>query len=341
MPDLPVRPDLRQLRIQAKDLLRRARAGDGAARARIEAVSGRLQLSSAQLAIAREYGFPSWPRLKAEVDRRELLNRRDVAGLRALFAEHPELATENLEHWCDHPRGASPLGYIAMLRFDAPRLGLEPIADGTDQVARLLVEAGARVEGDEQDRETPLITAASYGDAAVARVLIEAGADLEVAAADDAGGVPGGTALLHAAVFGNTEVVDLLAAAGARVDGVVLAAAVGDVSTCLTDATPLEERVRALTMAAGHDRVAVIEQLLAAGTPVDSVDAWGWTALQAAAENGRPASVRTLLAAGADPARRDADRGLTPLEWSRRRVADHGSSARHEEVERLLLEAAG
>ncbi len=63
--------------------------------------------------------------------------------------------------------------------------------------------------------ETPLITAASYGDAAVAQVLIEAGADLDVVASDDAGGVPGGTALRHAVVFGMTEAVKVLLAAGA------------------------------------------------------------------------------------------------------------------------------
>ena len=114
MPDLPVRVDLRQLRIQAKELLKQAREGDDAALARIEAVSGELMLTSAQLAIAREYGFPSWTRLKTEVERRELLNRRDLAGLGALLDEHPELAVESLEHWCDHRRGATPLGYMAV-----------------------------------------------------------------------------------------------------------------------------------------------------------------------------------------------------------------------------------
>jgi ankyrin repeat protein len=61
----------------------------------------------------------------------------------------------------------------------------------------------------------------------------------------------------------------------------------------------LDQCVRALTMAAGHDRVAVIEALLEAGTPVNAVDAWGSTALQAATENGRTASVAALAAAGA------------------------------------------
>jgi hypothetical protein len=59
---LPVRPDLDQLRHQAKDLLHTARRGDPDALARIRAVSGRIILSSAQLAIAREYGFASWAR---------------------------------------------------------------------------------------------------------------------------------------------------------------------------------------------------------------------------------------------------------------------------------------
>ena len=61
MPDLPARPDLGQLRHQAKDLLRAADRGDPGAVARIRAVSNRLILSSAQLALAREYGFAAGP----------------------------------------------------------------------------------------------------------------------------------------------------------------------------------------------------------------------------------------------------------------------------------------
>jgi len=232
---------------------------------------------------------------------RDALSSCDLARIGAFLAERPELAAAKLEDWCDHPRGVTPLAYIAMLRFDAERLGLPQDIDGTGDVARMLLAAGAPVEGDPDDSETPLITAASYGDADVARALIEAGADIEAVAADDAGGVPGGTALLHAGVFGMTDVVDVLVASGARVHGIVEAAAAGDVSGFLADETPLDQRVRALTMAAGHDRVAVIETLLAAGTPVDAIDAWGTTALQAATENGRTASAAVLVAAGATP----------------------------------------
>ena len=70
MPQLPGRPDLDQLRHQAHDLRRAAAGGDSAALRRLRAVSDRVTLSAAQLAIAREYGHPSWARLKAEVERR-------------------------------------------------------------------------------------------------------------------------------------------------------------------------------------------------------------------------------------------------------------------------------
>jgi hypothetical protein len=70
MPELPDRPDLDQLRRQARELLRAAANGEPHAVTRLSAVSDRIVLSAAQLAVAREYGFPSWPALKAEVERR-------------------------------------------------------------------------------------------------------------------------------------------------------------------------------------------------------------------------------------------------------------------------------
>ena len=70
---LPASPSLEHLRKAAKDLMRAHRAGDDAARARVAAQHPRpgepLKLSGAQLVVAREHGFPSWPRLRAYVDR--------------------------------------------------------------------------------------------------------------------------------------------------------------------------------------------------------------------------------------------------------------------------------
>jgi hypothetical protein len=70
MSELPGRPNLDQLRRQARELLRAAADGQPSALTRIRAISERVSLSAAQLAVAREYGFASWPALHAEVERR-------------------------------------------------------------------------------------------------------------------------------------------------------------------------------------------------------------------------------------------------------------------------------
>ncbi len=308
MPDLPPRLGLDQLRAQAGD----------------------------RATFARVHGFADWAALEREVERREVFNSCDPQRLLALLAEHPGLATAPMEHWCDHPEGAEPVGYLTMLRFDARRLGLAPIPSGTGAMVGTLLDAGAPADGRPGAVETPLMTAASYGDGEVARVLIERGADLDAIAAPSAGGVPGGTALAHAAVFGMTDVLDLLVAAGARIGNLGEAAAAGDVSG-FDLADPAEpERVAALRLAAGHERLAVIDELLAAGTPVDGMDAGGSTALHEAAYNGRPRSVRHLLDRGADPDRRDATHGSTPLGWCRHQHTNLGESPGHDEVEAVL-----
>jgi len=55
--DLPARPNLDHLRKQAKQLLQKMKLPDPDS-----------QLADAQHALAREYGFASWPRLKAHVE---------------------------------------------------------------------------------------------------------------------------------------------------------------------------------------------------------------------------------------------------------------------------------
>src|SRR5688572_5436618 len=71
---LPRRPNLRQLKDQAKDLLKSGQAAS---------------LADAQFQIARIFGFPSWPRLKARVEWLEHLHAafdaKDVERLRTLL----------------------------------------------------------------------------------------------------------------------------------------------------------------------------------------------------------------------------------------------------------------
>lgn len=263
-------------------------------------------LEQARRVVAEQFGFGSWDALHAEVERRATLNARDVAAAEAGIAADRSWATADLTGWCDHRHGAAPLSYMAMLRFDAGRLGLAGPLEGTGEMARVLLAAGAPVNGNPGERETPLMTAASYGDADVARVLIDGGAGLDALATPDAGGVPGGSALLHAAVFGMTEVLDALVDAGARIRSSTEAAAGGDITGWPIAAADEEERVRALIMAADHQRLRVIEELLDVGTPIDGVDpVWGRHPLRIAARHGRPASVRLLLERGADPTLRD------------------------------------
>jgi hypothetical protein len=79
-PNRPVIPtSLEQQRKRAKDLIRAARDGDAAALARIQAVRSdaatptrSLKLADAQLAVARESGFDSWPKLVADFQQRDV-----------------------------------------------------------------------------------------------------------------------------------------------------------------------------------------------------------------------------------------------------------------------------
>jgi N4-(beta-N-acetylglucosaminyl)-L-asparaginase len=74
MSELPDRPDLDQLRRQARELVRAATESEPHALARLRVVSERVTLSAAQLAVAREYGFPSWPALRTEAEHRRRMS---------------------------------------------------------------------------------------------------------------------------------------------------------------------------------------------------------------------------------------------------------------------------
>ena len=81
---LPARPNLEQLRNQAKDLLKAYRAGQHSALSRFrdssrllsnltdhELVRLSLSLRDAQRVVAIEYGFPNWTSMRTHVDRKE------------------------------------------------------------------------------------------------------------------------------------------------------------------------------------------------------------------------------------------------------------------------------
>jgi hypothetical protein len=105
---LPARPSLESLRKQAKKFARDIAAGDAGAiaRARVHLPHADLPLTqrNAQLAIAREYGYPGWQDLTAEVSKRlgkgleraaaearRIIHDNDVERLKQLLAEYPAL----------------------------------------------------------------------------------------------------------------------------------------------------------------------------------------------------------------------------------------------------------
>ena len=175
---LPPRPSLDQLRRRAKELRDAARSGDPVELGRITArtpaaTPGTVTLAAAQLAIAREHGYPSWPRLVAEVQARtaELGQRADeflVASIRdwtgraaRMLARDPGLAGHDFrtavilgdaarvrEMLARDPglatRPDARTGWTALHAACASRWHrLDPArADGLTEVARLLLDAG-------------------------------------------------------------------------------------------------------------------------------------------------------------------------------------------------------
>ena len=97
---IPVRPDLEQLRHQAKDLLRAIRRGDALALEdlatyhpkRIEPAAAKL--ADAQLVLARSYEAPSWARLVLACKLANAIWDDDVDAVRAIVVAHPKLLHE-------------------------------------------------------------------------------------------------------------------------------------------------------------------------------------------------------------------------------------------------------
>lgn len=158
---LPVRPDLDQLRRQAKELLRGARRGDTAAVALLREHHPRAvnpsaaKLADAQVALARFYGVPSWPRLALACRMTAAIWRDDAAAVRELVIRHPQLLREAARgvksNWGPPMSYAANLGrdeIIAMLRelgADDVQYAFERAAlQGRIDTARHLVEMGAR-----------------------------------------------------------------------------------------------------------------------------------------------------------------------------------------------------
>ena len=121
----PVRPDLDQLRHQAKDLLRDYRAGDPSATDDFaehhpdKPEPSAARLADAQLVLARSYGASSWTRLVQACDLIDGIWRDDLAAVRELIVRNPHLLHEDARihdgNWGPPMTYAANLGRNAMI----------------------------------------------------------------------------------------------------------------------------------------------------------------------------------------------------------------------------------
>jgi ankyrin repeat protein len=211
--------NLEQLRKQAKELVRAARAGDEDALARLGDLPPKL--ASAQLTLAREHGFRSWPELvhalEADADAFVVAatsGRRGRAD--RLLAARPEIERDRWARlvlgrgWdgdpneVGGPRGWAPLHYACHSCFDTLVVVRDLLARGADPNAYYPNEYGpmSALYGAAGVRYDPTMT----------RALLEAGADPN--------GEPWfGDALYHATEAPSPECVRILLEYGARPNG--------------------------------------------------------------------------------------------------------------------------
>lgn len=314
---LPPRPSLEQLRKQAKSLLKRHQAADSEALTRIRESHSRWRnlsneqiaaspftLADAQLAIASEYGFASWPTLQAHVrtleatsataeavaSLRNAAGRGDLARINALLDAHPELIDE---------RGG-----------EGVRTALHQAVFGNSEAAvKLLLERGAnpniRCEG---DNAYPLHFAVEKNRVPIIHILVENGADTVGEGDYHELGVIGWAAAWDY-MQADPETIAYLLAHGAQ-HNIFSAVAMGDVEAIreLIARMPsdLERRMNGtrmrympLHLAVIKNQPAAVTMLLDLRANTESLDEAGFSALDHAALLGASGLVSLLLDAGA------------------------------------------
>ncbi|HEX4215215.1 MAG TPA: ankyrin repeat domain-containing protein [Candidatus Dormibacteraeota bacterium] len=310
---LPGRIDLDQLRRQAKELRDAARLGEAPAAARVARhLTPRppesINLAVAQLVIARENGFPSWPRLKAAVEATGGDTSRLARTLLAASIEgRVRLAARIVEAT---PSIARHGLFTAAVLGDASR------------TAELLAEDPSRALELDDDRGWPPLLYVSYshwhridptraaGLAETARLLLDAGASPDA----NNGGRPGfdyRSALHGAARTNQTAVVRLLLERGALADdrfslGEAVEWPDHESLRLLLDHGAMLHRTWSLEAAVGAGDAVAVTMLLEAAARVEPAsrvaDRAGSALIEAV--SGDVSVVEALLAFGADPAAR-------------------------------------
>ena len=155
---LPDRPNLRHLKDQAKDLVKAGTA---------------TSVTEAQFKIARLYGFPSWPKLKAQVEAveewwqlKEAIDANDLTRIKNLMTRNPALHQAPLGYGRN-----GPLTWVAECRVP-----WEPPGGRRLEIATWMIEHGSDVH---QGGDGPLMRAALNSDRIpMMELLVAHGADV-------------------------------------------------------------------------------------------------------------------------------------------------------------------
>jgi hypothetical protein len=338
---LPPNPNLDHLKYQAKDLLKEHATRDAGAAQRIrefhprffhatdaEIFAARLKLSDAQLTIARESGFPSWPRLKKHVEKPtdlnlphqegiedpifrravDLIDAGDATGLRAYLKQHPKLVHQHVvfEGW-NYFHNPTLVQFLAE---NPVRHGKLP-ANIVD-IAKVIIDAGP---AQSELNETLML---------VATGSVPRECRMQLPLIDllcDHGADP--NAALHAAALHNEmEAARALIRRGARVD-LSVAAALGYVDDFrrLLPESNKDDRHLALALASQFGQVEIVRVLLDAGEDPNRYNPVGGhshsTPLHQAAASGNEDMVRLLVERGARLDMKDVLWHGTPAGWAK------------------------
>jgi hypothetical protein len=130
----PVRPNLEQLKHQAKDLLRAIKQGEPSALAELQKhhpktiTPENAKLAAAQFVLARSYGLPSWPRLVTACRMTNAIWRGNIDTVRELVLKDPQLLHDDARglpsNW------GPPMSYAANI--------------GQDKIIQMLHDLGAK-----------------------------------------------------------------------------------------------------------------------------------------------------------------------------------------------------
>jgi hypothetical protein len=374
--EVPTRPSQEQYKKQAKDLVKSYRAGDAGTLERIrqhhprfgklpdaELRGAKIALADAQLVVAREHGFESWPRFAKHVEALSLKSSPtsqfesaveaviagDVATLERFLRESPELirARSTRRH------GSTLLLYVGANGVEDYR---QRSPKNAVKIAEMLLRAGADVNavGEMYGGATTLgLVATSIHPlrAGVQEALIDTllahGASFDVAVAPN---YTGGSIINACLANGRGEAAAYLARRGARLD-LEGAAGVGRLDVVKSffnedgglKANATREQMKSgFNWACEYGRLDVVDFLLQLGIDVGERHR-GETGLHWAAHEAHVEVVKLLLERKAPVDVEDERWSGIPLQWAFHGWLDRspGTTSDHYYEVAALLVAAG